>query len=81
MAWNGRAPADRASAAIGIVMGSLVLLFSVGFGITSVINGWLDDLTLGGIPVWISAAGCVVFGVVAVWRSILMYRRDQSPRR
>ncbi|MFE1643948.1 hypothetical protein ACFM35_00025 [Microbacterium sp. P01] len=81
MAWNGRAPADRASAAIGIVMGSLVLLFGLGFAITSAINDKLDDLTFLGIPVWISAAGCVVFGIVAVWRSIIMYRRDQSPRR
>ncbi|MFE1664542.1 hypothetical protein [Microbacterium sp. P02] len=81
MAWNGRAPADRATAVVGIVMSSLLLLLSVGFAITSAMNNKLGDLTLvGGIPVWIPAAGCVVFGVVGVWRSAVMYRRDESPR-
>ncbi|MCM3501824.1 hypothetical protein M3667_08055 [Microbacterium sp. P26] len=81
MAWNDRAPQDRATAQIIICFGGMVSVVGIALFWGAAASGALGEITRRGIPVWLLAPLCIAFGVVLIWRGIVMHRSDKSPRR
>lgn len=81
MPWNDRAPQDRATAQIVIVFGAMVLVVGIAVAWIALATGNITDTTRRGFPIWLLAPLVVLFGGWLIWRGIVMYRADKSPRR
>lgn len=81
MAWNDRAPQDRATAQIIIVFGAMVTVASGILLWSTLASAGFDNVTRLGLPVWLVAALATVGGLWMVWRGVVMHRADKSPRR
>jgi protein-S-isoprenylcysteine O-methyltransferase Ste14 len=81
MPWNERAPQHRATAQILIVFGAVVVLLGVGTFVIALAAGNVTDTTRRGFPIWLLAPLAALFGCWLIWRGIVMFRADKTPRR
>jgi threonine/homoserine/homoserine lactone efflux protein len=81
VSWNDRAPQDRATAQILIVFGGIVTALGVGLFWVAVTTHALDDTSRRGLPMWLLAPLGALGGAWLIWRGIVMYRADKTPRR
>lgn len=77
MAWNPRAPQDRATAQIVIVFGGIVIVLSTLLLISMIANGDPWQLSRKGIPVWLLTVLTAAFGVALIWKGVTVWRADR----
>lgn len=77
MAWNDRAPQDRATAQIVIVVGGLVIVMSLLLLVSIIANGDPWRLSNRGIPVWLLTVLTAAFGVWLIWKGVTIWRADK----